>query len=318
MDLASMTRGYRALREGAALVDLGARGKIRVTGEDRVRLLHAMTTNHIAQLQPGQGCYAFFLNAQGRILADANILCLAGHFLLDTEPETRERICAHLDKYIIADDVTLEDVTAELATVAVEGPQAGRLLASLGAPLPEGSHETAPWGDWLVARLTASGAEGYWVLAPASDKGKVLARLLEAGAVEAEADDVHVVRLEHGRPRYGEDLSERFLANEAQVLRAMHFNKGCYLGQEIVERVRSRGQVHRLLVPLRIETTRPPEPGAALTAEGRTAGEVTSAALSPATGCAVALGYVREAYAQTGATLRCGDAAATVVAPRPS
>lgn len=317
MDLAGMTPGYRALREGAALIDLSARGKIRVTGEDRVRWLHAMTTNHIAQLEPGKGCYAFFLNAQGRILADANILCLADHFLLDTEPETRERLYAHLDKYIIADDVTLEDVTREWAAIGLEGPQAGRLLASLGAPLPAGSHQTAPWGAWLVARLSASGAEGYWVLAPAAERQAVVERLREAGAVEADRADVHVVRLEHARPRYGEDLTERFIANEAQVLRAMHFDKGCYLGQEIVERARSRGHLHRLLVPLRIETTQAPLPGAELTAEGKSAGEVTSADFSPGLGCVVALGYVRDAYARPGAQLICDGAVATVTAERP-
>lgn len=317
MDLAGVTPGYRALREGAALIDWSARGKIRVTGEDRVRLLHAMTTNHIAELEPGKGCYAFFLNAQGRILADANILCFADHFLLDTEPETRERLYAHLDKYIIADDVTLEDVTAEVTAVGLEGPQAGRLLASLGAPLPAGSHQIAPWGDWLVARLSASGAEGYWVLAPAAERQTVVKRFQEAGAVEAGWADVHVVRLEHARPRYGEDLTERFIANEAQVLRAMHFNKGCYLGQEIVERARSRGHLHRLLVPLRIEATQAPPPGAELTAEGKSAGEVTSAAFSPGLECVVALGYVRDAYARPGAQLTCGGAVATVTAERP-
>src|SRR6476661_5547551 len=100
-----MGRGYQALRETAGTLDLSARGKIFLTGEDRVRLLHAMTTNHIQQLQPGQGCYAFFLNPQGRILADANVFCRQDDFLLDVEPETRERLYQHLDKYIIADDV---------------------------------------------------------------------------------------------------------------------------------------------------------------------------------------------------------------------
>ena len=102
-----MTLGYQAIREAAAVLDLSGRGRIRATGEDRVRLLHAMSTNHIQQLGPHQGCYAFFLNSQGRILADAHILVLADSILLDTEPEIREKVYAHLDQYIIADDVTL-------------------------------------------------------------------------------------------------------------------------------------------------------------------------------------------------------------------
>ena len=92
-------------------MDLSGRGKIRATGEDRARLLHAMTTNQVESLKPGEGCYAFFLSAQGRILADVNLLCFEDHFLLDTEPETRTKVYEHLDRYIIADDVTLEDQT---------------------------------------------------------------------------------------------------------------------------------------------------------------------------------------------------------------
>lgn len=313
-----MTEGYRALREGAALIDLGGRGKIRATGEDRVRLLHAMTTNHVEQLVPGQGCYAFFLNAQGRILADVNLLCFEDQFLLDTEPETREKVFTHLDKYIIADDVTIEDVTEQIATIGLEGPQAGQLLASLGAPAPAASHETATWNEWTVARLSASGAEGYWIMAPAPDKAALTERLRQAGAAAAEAGDIRTVRLEHGRPRYGEDLTEKHIANEAQVMRALHFHKGCYLGQEIVERVRSRGQVHRRLVRLEIRSVEPPAPGAELTAEDKVVGEITSAAYSPAAGAVVALGYVRDHHAREGAELRLGDAVATVVAAQPA
>src|SRR5580765_8313539 len=131
------THGYAALREHAACLDLSGRGKIRATGEDRARLLHAMTTNQVETLKPGEGCYAFFLNAQGRILADVNLLCFEDHFMLDTEPETRTKVFEHLDRYIIADDVTIEDQTERMATISVEGPDASLILAHLGAPLPD-------------------------------------------------------------------------------------------------------------------------------------------------------------------------------------
>src|SRR5580658_2910294 len=120
--------GYDALRHRAAWIDLSARGKIKLTGEDRARLLHAMTTNHIQQLGPGSGCYAFFLNDKGRVLADANILCRPDYFLLAVAPETRQPLYQHLDRFIIADDVTLEDVTDATATIAIEGPEAACLL----------------------------------------------------------------------------------------------------------------------------------------------------------------------------------------------
>src|SRR5436190_13459463 len=145
-----MGPGYNALRETAGFLDLSARGKIWVTGEDRVRLLHAMLTNHIQQLQPGEGCYAFFLNAQGRILTDVNVFCRTEDFLLDVEPETRKSLYEHLDKYIIADDVTLEDVTGRSTTIDLEGPQAHEFARRLEIPVPEKAWAHIMWNDILV------------------------------------------------------------------------------------------------------------------------------------------------------------------------
>ncbi len=313
-----MTEGYKALREGAAIVDLSGRGMIRASGEDRKRLLHAMTTNHVEQLQPGQGCYAFFLNAQGRILADVNLFCLPEELLLDTEPETRERVFQHLDKYIIADDVTLEDLTGPLTTLAVEGPKAAEILVAVGAPIPAEPYGIAAWDDRRVARVSTAGAEGFRFFLPAEGREALLERFAAAGAVPADAADVHVVRLENGRPRYGEDLTEAYIPHETQLLRAVHFNKGCYLGQEIVERVRSRGHVHRLLVQLRLDAAAPPAPGTKLTSGGQEAGQITSAAFSPALGKVVALGYVRALYAREGVLLEADGATAEISTLRPN
>ena len=224
--------GYEALRSGAAWLDLSGRGKIKVLGEDRARLLHAMTTNHIQQLTPGAGCYAFFLNTQGRILSDVNILCRPDHFLLDLEPEASEKIYQHLDHYIIADDVTLENLP--LATIAVEGPKVGRSAAAGGRTYSRSRLcERRSGATRLVARLNSTGSLGFFIFAP--DKGALIAELEAAGAVAADAEAARVVRIEHGKARYGEDLSERFLAQEANQPHALHFSKGCYLGQEIVE-----------------------------------------------------------------------------------
>ena len=142
--------GYKALRESAAWIDLSARGKICVNGDDRARLLHAITTNHIQQLTPGTGCYVFFLNAQGRVLADANILCREDHLLIDTEPEVRERIYAHLDHYIIADDVTLEDMTAR-TTTRTRGACGQGEVGQRRGPLPVESGDI-PGGHFSMVR----------------------------------------------------------------------------------------------------------------------------------------------------------------------
>jgi folate-binding protein YgfZ len=285
--------GYDALRTRAAWIDLSARGKIKLTGEDRARLLHAMTTNHIQQLTPGTGCYAFFLNDKGRVIADANVLCRPDYFLLDVEPETREPLYQHLDRFIIADDVTLEDATDATATIAVEGPQAAEVLQHMGAPIPEAEYSSVDWGDSVVARVNSTGSLRFLIFSPAAEKLALISRFETAGAEPADAEAARVVRLEHGKPRYGEDISERFLAQEANQPHALHFSKGCYLGQEIVERVRSRGQIHRVLMPLTLDKTEPPAPGAKLQTDTSHAAEITSAVYSPALGKVVALAYVR-------------------------
>lgn len=305
--------GYEALQVSAAWLDLSGRGKIRATGEDRARLLHAMTTNHVQQLKPGDGCYAFFLTAQGRILADVNILCRGDEFLLDTEPETREKVYQHLDKYIIVDDVALADLTADTATIAIEGPDAAHVLERIGAPAPVGDYSNVEWGTSLIVRTTSTGSPGYFIFVPTLEKSSLIEKLESAGAVHADAEAANIVRLEHGRPRYGDDISERYLPQETNQMHALHFNKGCYLGQEIVERVRSRAQIHRRLLPLHIETRLAPAPGTKLQSGGKDAAEITSAAFSPALQKTVALAYVR-LDSKPGDTLQLGEISATVLA----
>ena len=300
LDVNTRTMGYAALREGVAWLDLSGRGKIRATGEDRARLLHAMTTNQVESLQPGEGCYAFFLNAQGRILADVNLLCFEDHFLLDTEPETRIKVYEHLDRYIIADDVTLEDQTGRVATLALEGPKALAALANLGAPQPAAPYSSAPWSYGTVARLDTTGSGGYFLMTPMDEKQAVIALLTKAGIPAATAEDARIVRIESGRPRYGEEITERYLVQETGQLQAVNFSKGCYLGQEIVERVRSRAQIHRVLRRLQIDTSEPPAAGAKFKSEEADAAEIASAVFSPALGKTVALAYVRTQFADPG------------------
>ena len=297
---------YQALREHAAWLDLSGRGKIRATGEDRARLLHAMTTQQVEQMKPGEGAYAFFLNAQGRILGDVNLFCFEEHFLLDTEAETRQKLFEHLDRYIIADDVTLEDVTEQMATIAVEGPQAVSVLENLGAPIPEAPYQTRAWGDRIIARVSSTGSEGFLVFVPASAKRELIGEL--AGVPEASAAEARLVRIEHGHPRYGEEITERYLVQETGQTYAVNFNKGCYLGQEIVERVRSRAQIHRVLRRVEIDGFEPPAAGTKLTSSGADAAEIASSAFSPALAKVVAMAYVRVQFAEPGTELQLGGA----------
>jgi folate-binding protein YgfZ len=304
------TAGYDALRQAAAWRDVSGRGRLRVSGEDRARLLNAMTTNQVQTLRPGQGCYLFFLNAQGRILGDANLFCFADHLLLDTEPETRQKLLEHLDRYIIADDVTLEDVAETTAAIAVEGPQAGSVLSALGADVPSEPYSWTSWHSRTVARISSTGADGFCIFTPAAEKASLLAQL--AGIPEATVGDARTVRIEHGLPRYGEEITERYLVQETGQLQAVNFSKGCYLGQEIVERVRSRAQIHRVLHGIEIETSDVPSAGTKLKSGEADAAEIVSAVYSPTLGKVVAMAYVRVQFAEPGTELAWGAVPARV------
>ena len=309
----TLSAGYEGLRQSAAWLDLSGRGRLRISGEDRARLLNAMATNQVQSLQPGQGCYLFFLNAQGRILGDANVFCFADHLLLDTEPETRQKLLEHLDRYIIADDVTIEDVTETTAAIAVEGPQAEAVVASLAMGVPETAGSWTSWGSRTIARVSSTGSAGFCIFAPAGEKASLLAQL--TGIPQATPDDARTVRIEHGRPRYGEEITERYLVQETGQLQAVNFSKGCYLGQEIVERVRSRAQIHRLLHRIEIDTAEIPAAGTKLTSGDAEAAEIASAAYSPGLGKVAAMAYVRVQFAKPGTELSWGGVPARVSLP---
>ncbi len=291
-------KGYEALRSSVAQLDLSGRGKIRVTGDDRARLLHAMSSNDIQRLAPSHGLYAFFLTAQGRILADANIFHLNGALWLDTEPEIANKLRDHLDKYIIADDVELQDETRDWLAVGIEGPQSIAFAESLHLPVPGKDLSVQNFHSGFIARVAGTGPAGIRIFLPRTEN-HLLPSFEIPSATPAEA---RLVRLENGVPRYGEDISERYLTHETQQLRAVHANKGCYLGQEIVERVRSRGQVHRLLTSVRIVSDQVPPSGTRLLVDGKDSGELTSAAYSPALGQTVAFAYLRSEALQNKAS----------------
>ncbi len=279
--------GYQALHQGAALFDAAGRGKIRVSGDDRARLLHAMTTNHVEGLQPGHCLYAFFLNSQGRILADVNIWNMGESLLLDTEPSTAQLVFEHLDKFIIADDVALMNETTGTASLLVDGPNAAAVVEKAGLPVPE-VNQVAEKNGISIART-----KSISICCSLDEKSALMTKLHEAGAVDASSDDLLVFHLEQQIPSFGIDFSDKHIAQETNLMHAIHFKKGCYLGQEIVERVRSRGLVNRLLTPLSIEGTEVPASYTEILSESKPVGKITSAAFSPTAGKVLAFGYLR-------------------------
>jgi aminomethyltransferase len=307
-----MSKGYQALRHVAGWMDVSTRGRIIARGRDRARLLHNVTTNEVKKMTPGAGCYAFLLTPQGRIQADLLLFAFEDHFLIDTAPELREKVLQHIRRYIIADQVTLEDVTAATSAIAVEGPEAAAVLAAIGAPVPAEEYQHQPWGERWVAAVSLTGQPGFRIYGAANLEPQLAA----AGARPASEEDARVVRIENGRPRYGEDIRETSLPQETGQMHAVSFTKGCYLGQEIVERIRAQGHVNKKLVRLEIAAPDPPPPGTKLMANGNEAGEVTSSVFSPELGKAVALAYVRTTYAEPGKLLEAGGFAAEVTGGR--
>jgi folate-binding protein YgfZ len=286
-----MSEGYQALRHAAAWLDLSARGRIVARGRDRTRFLHNVTSNDVKSLKPGAGCYAFLLTPQGRIQADLYLWAFPEHFLIDTEPELAGNVPQLILKYKVADQIELEDVTATTAAVGVEGPAASAVLSSLGAPAPEQGHYFN-WGENTVAGISVTGQPGFRIYTSPAHLPELTARLEFAGAKPATTEDVRLVRIENGKPRYGEDIQATSLPQETQQMHAVSFQKGCYVGQEIVERIRARGHVNRQLIPFALDQTEIPAPGAKITVQGAET-EVTSAAYSPALGKVVGLGYAR-------------------------
>jgi len=287
-----MSLGYEALRHGAAWLDLSARGRIVARGRDRARLLHAISTNEVKKMTPGGGCYAFLLSPQGRIQADLCLFVFEDHILIDTEAELREKVYAHIRKYIIADQVELEDVTSSTACIGLEGPGAAAMLTGLGAPLPAADYMHAEWDGATIAAATVTGQPGVRLFAPAEKAASLVRELEAARVVAATPEEARLVRIENGRPRYGEEIRDTSLPQETQQMHAVSFNKGCYIGQEIVERFRAQGRVNKKLTRVTLEGSEPPAAGTKTTVDGAEA-EVMSAVMSPESGGVVALAYVR-------------------------
>ena len=268
-------RGIQALRRGAAWTDLSSRGRLRATGEDRARLLHAISSNVVEGLAPGRGSYAFFLNAQGRIQSDSRIFVDADHILIDCEPEARDTLRNHVESYIIMDDVVLDDITDSTCLLAVLGPESRKAVSALFGSAPNEALSFVQSARARVFRVPTGSTDGYWIEAPRPDGGRLAAELEARGAVPASEGDLEALRVARLVPRFGSDFGPNNIPHETQQMNAVSFSKGCYTGQEIVERVRSLGRVRRLLVGIELESATVPG-DLAVYHDGRSVGTMTS------------------------------------------
>jgi len=282
----SLSDRLAAARGGAAVGPVLARGILKVTGKDRQDFLHRLSTQRVAGLAPGGAAYAAFLNVKGHVLAEGHVVLRADDVLLDVDPRAAEPLRLHLAKYVIMDDVELEDVSAAWRVVPTLGP-AGVDLARRRAP-----------GGATAWENPRRGAPALDLLLPAADAEPFRAGCEAAGATPLSEEDLEVLRVMAGIPRFGADVDEGRLPMEAALIgSAVSFDKGCYLGQEVVLRGTFRGQIQRGLVQLALPAGA--VPGAPLaTAAGQEVGVVTSAADTPEG--RLGLGYLRRAHWKEG------------------
>lgn len=311
-DFGDVRAEFQALLLDCGLYDLSGRAKIAVTGSDRVRWINGMVTNNVRDLAPGHGVYAFLLNAQGRIQADLYVFQRGESLLVDTERQQREKVLQLFDRYIIADDVEIADISDKLAALGLTGPESRHVLERACIAAPDLKHlrfADVAWKEKTVTLLHAGEEvrESWQVWIAPEHAGELWDALLKAGARPTGTTALNLFRISRGIPQFGVDIRERDLPAETGQTRALNFTKGCYLGQEIVERIRSRGAVHRKFTAFAVEDTLP-EPGTKIVAAEKEVGEITSSAILPLPGGdrPVALGYLRREAAEK--DLRAGTA----------
>jgi folate-binding protein YgfZ len=317
---------YRALRETVGLVDSNYRAFFSFTGPDRQRYLNALLTSNVRDLKPGQGTVGFLLNPQGHILAEVETFLLAESILASCHAMVRERAFATFDKFIIMDDVTLEDVTDATGTLDLAGPRAANVVTDLGVKnfldMPLLAHEEFAVNQipCRVVRREFGGAPSATFIAGREHLPALWRDLVEHvhkhGGSAAGMDAVNSIRLESGTVWFGMDYDDRQIPHEAGLENShISYEKGCYTGQEIVERVRSRGHVNRRLQLLSFRSEQAPAAGTNLLHAGNEIGNVTSTAFSPALGRPIGLGYVRREQSAIGTVLDASGATAEVIAP---
>lgn len=326
-DTTAVAAEYGALVERCGLVDRSERGKLALSGPNAVEFLNGQVTNELAGLEPGEGCYAAFLTHKGKMLGDLRILAVGGapevgealedqpiELLLDTERTALQALFDMIRRFKVGYEVDLHKRTLECSLISLVGPSTedtvARALGLQRSELPEREH------DHLVVSLNHASAPdrasvrlirtdlGLDALFDASAIDSVRGAFVKAGAVEVSELAAEIVRVEHGRPRYGVDLDENTIPQEAGLNeRAVSFTKGCYVGQETVARLHYRGKPNRHLRGLRLSG--PVEPGAELHLGERSVGRLGSLVLSPTFG-PIGLALVRR-EAELGATVAVGE-----------
>ena len=322
---------HAALRTSVGVLDLSFRSRLVLTGSDRVRLLNGQVTNNVKDLPEGAGCYAALVTNKGKMQSDLNIYILPGEILLDFEPGLGAAVSDRFNKFIIADDVQVIDAAPHYGLLSVQGPRAWAAVERVGLNFtrPENEFESRSIKDETLGEIYCmnqprTGTSGFDLFAPANSLAaladKLIAAAKQIGGRPCGWRALETARIEAGIPRFGSEMDETNLAPEAGIeSRAVSYTKGCYIGQEVIARIRTYGQVAKALRGLQFanEAGSLPRKGDKLVSGDKEVGYVCSAIHSPALNANVGFGYVRREHNQIGTQLNVravsGDSQATIV-----
>ena len=290
---------YKSVREGGAgLIDLSAsRSRIRVTGSEATMFLNGLITNDLKNATENSWLPAVFPTVQGRLIGAVRIVRQDSGFLIDTETASHEAILKTISRFTMAGDFRVTDVSKEMALLTVQGKRAGDVVKIVDAH--------------IVVRATHTAEDGYDLLINTADAGSITEKLIAAGAQPVTPEVAEILRIEAGIPRYGQDMDESNVVLESNLDDAISYAKGCYVGQEIIIRIKHRGHVAKKLSGLKF--AEPVDSGAMITSiDGKEIGRVTSVAYSPKLESTIALGYVRYEYLSPGTAVKAGDVSGAV------
>ncbi|MDP8243441.1 MAG: glycine cleavage T C-terminal barrel domain-containing protein [Candidatus Hinthialibacter antarcticus] len=299
MQASDINQQCQAVKENAGFCLLADWAVISLTGPDRKSFLHGMVSNEVNKLRAGQSNYSLLLTAKGKIVADAWVYMREEDILLIARAPLREIILQTLDKFLIMEEAEIHDLTQQHAVIALQGPNAGNMMEQ---------------PDCLVIPAALTGQPGGLLVCPQDAREAVQTALLDAGAHLVSPEVLDILRIEAGVPMVGRELDDHVIPQEAGLHHAISFEKGCYIGQEVVARLHFRGHVNRELTRFVLECKEPPTETALIQHEGKDVGTITSACRSIEREQVIGLGYLRSALRKPGAyyTSLIGDNEITV------
>lgn len=305
------TSEYSAVREGAGLLDLSSRGRVLVSGSETLMFLNGLITNDMNTLAAASWMPAAFANVQGRLLAAVRVIRREDGFLIDTEAATSAAVIKLLDKFTLAGDFKLADFTDSMALLSVQGPNAARIVRSVfdAEAAAIGQQNVAnlrlAGHNIMIMRATHTAEDGFDCFVEQSGAAAVREALVRAGAISLGDETFETLRIEAGIPRYGIDMDESNVVTETNLDEAISFTKGCYVGQEIIIRIKHRGHVAKKMAGVTLTgTSAAGRNSKIMSADGKEIGHITSATFSPRLERAIALAYLKYDYLAPGTSVR--------------